>query len=42
MAQMANLQTTVKTVERSATAEARRLRYTFPPHSYTMLKVKTV
>ena len=34
--------TTVKTVERSATAEARRLRYTFPPHSYTMLKVKTV
>jgi alpha-N-arabinofuranosidase len=34
--------TTVQTVERSATAEARRLRYTFPPHSYTMLKVKTV
>ena len=33
--------TTVKTVERSATAEGRRLRYTFPPHSYTMLKVKT-
>src|ERR1035437_5824357 len=35
-------QTTVQTVERSATAEALRLRYTFPPHSYTMLKVKTV
>ena len=34
--------TPVKTVDRSATAEARRLRYTFPPHSYTMLKVKTV
>jgi alpha-N-arabinofuranosidase len=34
--------TTVQTVERSATAEARRLRYSFPPHSYTMLKVKTV
>ncbi len=33
--------TTVKTVERTASAEARRLRYTFPPHSYTMLKVKT-
>ena len=32
----------VKTVERTATAEARRLRYTFPPHSFTMLKVKTV
>ena len=32
--------TTVKTVERSATAEGRRLRYTFPPHSYTMLKVE--
>ena len=34
--------TTVKTVERTATAEGRRLRYTFPPHSYTMLKVETV
>ena len=34
--------TTVTTVERSVTAEARRLRYTFPPHSYTMLRVKTV
>jgi alpha-N-arabinofuranosidase len=34
--------TTVTTVERSVTAEARRLRYSFPPHSYTMLKVKTV
>ncbi|MCX6631456.1 MAG: alpha-N-arabinofuranosidase [Candidatus Solibacter sp.] len=34
--------TTVQTVERSATADARRLRYSFPPRSYTMLKVKTV
>src|ERR1035441_3349776 len=34
--------TTVTTVERSVTTEARRLRYTFPPHSYTMLKVGTV
>jgi len=33
---------TVRTVERSTTAEARRLRYSFPPHSFTMLKVKTV
>jgi alpha-N-arabinofuranosidase len=33
--------TTVQTVERSTTAEARRLRYNFPPHSFTMLKVKT-
>jgi alpha-N-arabinofuranosidase len=32
---------TVKTVERSATADARHLRYAFPAHSYTMLKVKT-
>lgn len=32
--------TTVKTVERSASAEGRRLRYRLPPHSYTMLKVK--
>jgi alpha-N-arabinofuranosidase len=30
--------TTVKTVTKSATAEGRKLRYTFPPHSYTMLK----
>jgi hypothetical protein len=34
--------TTVTTVERSVTTEARRRRYTFPPHSYTMLKVGTV
>ena len=32
--------TTVKTVERSATAEGRKLRYRFPAHSYTMLKTK--
>jgi len=32
--------TTVKTVERSVTAEGKKLRYTFPPHSYTMLKAK--
>jgi alpha-N-arabinofuranosidase len=32
--------TTVKTVERNATAEGRRLRYSFPPHSYTMIRVK--
>jgi hypothetical protein len=31
----------VKTVERTATAEARHLRHTFPAHSYTMLKVAT-
>jgi alpha-N-arabinofuranosidase len=32
--------TTVKTVEKSASADGRKLRYSFPPHSYTMLKVK--
>jgi len=32
--------TVVKTVEKSATAEGRRLRYSFPPHSFTMLKAK--
>jgi len=32
----------VKTVERIVAAEERRLRYRFPPHSYTMLKVKTL
>jgi len=32
--------TTVKAVERSVTAEGKKLRYRFPPHSYTMLKVK--
>jgi alpha-N-arabinofuranosidase len=30
--------TAVKTVERSVTAERRILRYSFPPHSFTMLK----
>jgi len=32
--------TPVKTVERSVTADGKKLRYTFPPHSYTMLKAK--
>jgi alpha-N-arabinofuranosidase len=32
--------TTVKTVERSLTASGRTLRYSFPPHSYTMLKAR--
>jgi alpha-N-arabinofuranosidase len=32
--------TAVKTVSRSATAEKNLLRYSFPAHSYTMLKVK--
>jgi alpha-N-arabinofuranosidase len=32
--------TKVKTSQRSAKAEGRTLRYQFPPHSYTMLKVK--
>ncbi len=32
--------TNVKTANRSATADANLLRYSFPPHSYTMLKVK--
>ena len=32
--------TTVKTVERSITANGRTLRYSFPAHSYTMLKAK--
>lgn len=31
-------QTAVKTVERSITAGGRMLRYSFPPHSFTMLK----
>jgi alpha-L-arabinofuranosidase len=30
--------TTVKTVERSITADGPKLRYSFPPHSFTMLK----
>ncbi|MGH9665498.1 MAG: alpha-N-arabinofuranosidase, partial [Bryobacteraceae bacterium] len=32
--------TTVKTVQRTAQAEGPKLRYRFPPHSYTMLKAK--
>lgn len=32
--------TAVKAVAKSASADGRRLRYTFPPHSYTMLKTK--
>ena len=32
--------TVVKTVSKSASADGRKLRYTFPPHSYTMVKVK--
>jgi alpha-N-arabinofuranosidase len=32
--------TTVKVTEQSSFAEGRKLRYTFHPHSYTMLKVK--
>jgi len=34
--------TKVQTVARSARAEGRKLRYRFPPHSYTMLKAKLV
>jgi hypothetical protein len=30
----------VKTVERSVAADGRKLRYSFPPHSFTMLKAK--
>lgn len=32
--------TKVQSVTRSATADGRKLRYRFPPHSYTMLKAK--
>ena len=32
--------TTVKTVSRKASATGKTLRYTFPPHSYTMLKTR--
>jgi alpha-N-arabinofuranosidase len=32
--------TTVRPVERSVVADGRKLRYSFPPHSFTMLKVK--
>ena len=34
--------TKVKTVTSSAKAEAGKVRYKFPPHSYTMLKAKLV
>ena len=34
--------TTVKTVRRSAKADGRKLQYSFPAHSYTMLKAKLV
>jgi alpha-N-arabinofuranosidase len=30
----------VQTIARTATADPRKLRYTFPAHSYTLLKVK--
>jgi alpha-N-arabinofuranosidase len=32
--------TTVKTVQRSVRADKNALRYSFPPHSYTLLKAK--
>jgi alpha-L-arabinofuranosidase len=32
--------TTVKPVERSVTGDGRKLRYSFPPHSFTMLKAR--
>ena len=32
--------TTVKPVTKSATPDGKKLRYTFPPHSYTMLKAR--
>jgi len=32
----------VRAVQRSATAQDNRLAYSFPPHSYTMLKVRLV
>ncbi len=34
--------TTVKTIGRAATADGKLLRYTFPPHSYTLMKTKVV
>jgi alpha-N-arabinofuranosidase len=34
--------TKVQTVTRQASADGRKLRYKFPPHSYTMLKTKLV
>jgi alpha-L-arabinofuranosidase len=34
--------TTVKTVARSAKADGRKFTYSFPPHSYSMLKAKLV
>jgi alpha-L-arabinofuranosidase len=33
--------TTVKPVERSVAPDGRKLRYSFPPHSFTMLKART-
>ncbi len=32
--------TTVKTSQKTARADGKKFRYSFPPHSYTMLKVK--
>ena len=34
--------TTVKTSQKSARADGKKFRYSFPPHSYTMLKAKFV
>jgi alpha-N-arabinofuranosidase len=34
--------TKVRAVQRSASAQGNRLSYSFPPHSYTMLKVRLV
>jgi alpha-N-arabinofuranosidase len=34
--------TTVRTVTRSTSAQGKTLRYSFPPHSYTMLKARLV
>jgi len=30
----------VKPAQRSATAQAKTLRYSFPPHSYTMIRAR--
>jgi len=32
--------TRVKPVQRGATADGKKLRYSFPPHSYTMIRAK--
>jgi alpha-N-arabinofuranosidase len=32
--------TVEKTTEKSVTADGRKLRYSFPPHSFTMLKAR--